>query len=38
MTRQYKSVEESLMNKINKLEQRKIDNADQIKRLNENKD
>ena len=27
MTRQYKSVEEQLMNKINKLEQRKLENT-----------
>ena len=37
MTRQYKSVEESLMNKINQLEQRKMENNDEKKRLEESK-
>ena len=37
MTRQYKSVEEQLMNKINSLEQRKMENSDEKKRLEESK-
>ncbi len=35
MTRQYKSVEEQLMNKINKLEQRKLENTSETQRLEE---
>ena len=35
MTRQYKSVEEELMNRINRLEQRKDDNAAEIVKLGE---
>ena len=33
MTRQYKSVEEELMEQINRLEQRKTNNEEEIKNL-----
>jgi hypothetical protein len=37
MTRQYKSVEEDLMNQINKLERRKEHNTQEIARLTDTK-
>ena len=37
MTRQYKSVEEDLMNQINKLEKRKMDNTEEIAKLTDTK-
>ena len=37
MTRQFKSVEEELMNRINRLEQNKDNNSAEMKKLEENK-
>ena len=37
MTRQYKSVEEELMNRINRLEDRKANNDSEMKKLEDNK-
>ena len=37
MTRQYKSVEEDLMDHINRLNKRKLDNQEQLKALDDKK-
>ena len=37
MTRQYKSVEEELMNRINRLEERKSNNNTEMKKLEDTK-